>query len=52
MSNPPSPVSKSRLPGKSFLFEKLVPASLLLLGVVTLVLILFALGVLLGLVRF
>ena len=49
----PSPVpSKSRLPQKSFFFEKIVPASLITLGVVTVALILFALGVLLGLIRF
>jgi len=47
----PSP-SKSRVPERSLLFEKIVPASLVALGVITAVLILFALGILLGLVRF
>jgi len=37
---------------KSLAFEKLVPASLIVLGIVMVVLILFAVGVLLGLIRF
>jgi hypothetical protein len=52
MSNPSRPASKSRLPERSFLFERLVPASLIAFGILTVVLILFALGVLLGLIRF
>ncbi|HEY5983095.1 MAG TPA: hypothetical protein VIU38_06440 [Anaerolineales bacterium] len=43
---------KSRLPQNSFLFEKLVPALMIGLGLVTIVLILFAAGVLLGLIQF
>jgi hypothetical protein len=52
MSNPLPPKSKSRLPERSFLFEKIVPASLIVLGIVTAVLIVFAFGVLIGLIRF
>jgi hypothetical protein len=44
--------SKSHMPKDSFLFEKIVPASLVVMGIVTLGLILFAAGVLLGLVKF
>ena len=43
---------KSHMPKDSFLFEKVVPAALILMGIVTLGLILFAAGVLLGIVRF
>lgn len=42
----------SHIPRDSFLFEKLVPISLIVLGVITLGLILFATGVLLGIVKF
>ena len=44
--------SKSHMPKDSFLFEKVVPASLVVMGIVTLGLILFAAGILLGLVKF
>ena len=44
--------SKSHMPKDSFFFEKVVPASLAVMGIVTLALILFAAGVLLGLVKF
>ena len=44
--------SKSRLTERSFVFEKIIPAMLILLGAIMLVLILFALGVLLGVIRF
>lgn len=44
--------SKSHMPKNSILFEKLVPISLILMGVITVGLILFAAGVLLGLVKF
>ena len=43
---------RSRAPGDSVLFEKVVPVLLVSLGIVMLVLILFAFGVLLGLIRF
>ena len=40
------------MPKDSFLFEKAVPGMLILLGVITLGLILFAGGVLLGIIQF
>ena len=52
MSNPTQPHDKSRIPGNSTFFEKIIPALLILMGVVTVVLILLAAGVLLGLIRF
>ena len=42
---------KSRMPGNSLIFERVVPALLILMGILTLVLILFAAGVLLGLIH-
>ena len=44
--------SKSRMPENSVLFEKIVPAALALMGILTVVLILFAAGVLLGIIQF
>lgn len=44
--------SKSHMPKNSFFFEKVVPVSLAVMGIVTLGLIVFAAGVLLGLVKF
>jgi hypothetical protein len=44
--------SKSHMPKNSIFFEKVVPASLLVMGIITLGLILFAAGVLLGIVKF
>ena len=46
------PNSTSHIPEKSFLFEKIVPASLIIFGIITLGLILFAAGVLFGIVKF
>lgn len=43
---------KSRVPKNSVLFERIIPALLVLMGVVTVVLILFAAGVLLGFIHF
>jgi hypothetical protein len=43
---------KSHMPSDSLLFERIVPVILAVLGIVTLVLILFAAGVLLGIVPF
>lgn len=43
---------KSHMPKNSILFEKIIPISLLVMGVITVGLILFAAGVLLGLVKF
>ena len=44
--------SKSRIPENSVLFEKVIPAALIFMGILTVVLILFAAGVLLGFVQF
>jgi len=44
--------SKSHMPENSVLFEKIVPAALISMGVLTVILILFAAGVLLGIVQF
>jgi hypothetical protein len=51
MTNPPRTV-KSHIPPHSFLFEKIVPISLIVMGIVTVGLMLFAAGVLLGIVHF
>lgn len=42
----------SRVPKNSMLFERIIPALLVLMGVLTIVLILFAAGVLLGIIHF
>ena len=44
--------SKSRMPESSVLFEKIIPASLVGMGILMVLLILFAAGVLLGIVQF
>ena len=44
--------SKSHMPENSVLFEKIVPAALISMGILTVILILFAAGVLLGIVHF
>jgi hypothetical protein len=44
--------NKSHIPKKSFLFERVVPAALIVLGIVTIGLMVFAVGVLLGFVKF
>ncbi|MFN2236871.1 MAG: hypothetical protein ACK2U1_21795 [Anaerolineales bacterium] len=46
------PTGKSRMPKDSVLFDKVIPASLIFMGILTVVLILFAAGVLLGIVQF
>jgi len=46
------PRSKSRMPENSVFFEKIIPVVLVIMGVVTIGLILFAAGVLLGFVSF
>lgn len=43
---------KSHAPQNSILFERLIPALLIGMGVLTVVLILFAAGVLLGIIHF
>ena len=44
--------SKSHIPENSFLFEKIIPAALIFLGMIMLGLILFAMSLLLGIVHF
>ena len=45
-------LTRSHMPPNSLFFEKVIPIALLLMGIVTVALILFAAAVLLGLVRF
>ena len=45
-------IKKSHMPKDSILFEKIIPVALILLGVITIGLMVFAAGVLLGFVRF
>lgn len=52
MTNPVRTNSKSHMPENSVLFEKIIPASLMILGIIMVGLILFAAGVLLGIVHF
>ena len=52
MGNENRSTGKSRVPKNSVLFEKLVPALLILMGILTVVLIGFAAGVLLGFIHF
>jgi hypothetical protein len=54
-TNPPTSFpknDKSRVPENSVLFEKVVPALLIIMGIIAAALILFAAGVLLGIVHF
>ena len=52
MGNQIHTVSKSHIPKDSLFFEKIVPISLIVLGLITLGLIIFAAGVILGIVHF
>ena len=52
VSKHPPTTSKSRMPENSVLFEKVIPATLVFMGILTLTLILFAMGVLLGVIQF
>ncbi len=52
MGNENRVTGKSRVPKNSVLFEKVVPALLILMGVLTIVLIGFAAAVLLGFIHF
>jgi len=52
MENQTSMKSKSHMPKNSLFFEKIVPVSLITMGVVMLGLIIFAAGVILGIVHF
>lgn len=44
--------TKSHIPQNSIFFEKIVPIALIIMGIVTLGLMIFAAGVLLGVVHF
>lgn len=52
MENQTNMKSKSHMPKDSLFYEKIVPISLITMGVITLGLILFAAGVILGVVHF
>lgn len=52
MATQPLPKFKSHIPQNSILFDKIIPIALILMGVITLGLMLFAAGVLLGIVHF
>jgi hypothetical protein len=43
---------KSHMPQKSLFFEKIVPILLIIMGIIMVALVLFAAGVILGVVRF
>ena len=43
---------KSHMPKNSLMFEKIIPILLILMGILTVALILFAAAVLLGIIRF
>jgi len=47
-----APHPPSRIPKGSVFFEKIVPVLLVVMGILTIGLILFALGILLGLIQF
>jgi hypothetical protein len=51
MANLSTPV-KTHIPKDSLLFEKIIPALLIFFSLLTVLLILFAAGVLLGLIKF
>ena len=52
MPNETHTTEKSHMPKDSLLFEKIIPASLIVMGIITVLLILFAAGVLLGFIHF
>ena len=52
MNSQPGSNSKSHIPKGSIFFERIVPATLIVMGLIMLGLILFAVGVLLGIVNF
>ena len=51
-SAPARRTDRSRAPDHSVVFEKIIPALLILMGIVTVVLILFAAGILMGIIHF
>lgn len=52
MSDQTRTIGKSHIPPHSFLFERIVPISLIVMGIIMVGLVLFAAGVLIGIVRF
>ncbi len=52
MGNEDRNTGKSRAPKDSIMFEKVIPVLLIGMGVLTVILILFAAGILLGLIHF
>lgn len=52
MSDQPRTIGKSHIPPNSFFFEKIIPIALIAMGVITVGLVIFAAGVLLGIVQF
>jgi len=52
MSSQTPTTQKSHAPEHSMLFERIIPMLLILMGILTVALILFAAGVLLGVVHF
>ena len=52
MTSQTQPIPKSHMPQNSVLFEKIIPITLIVLGVITVALMVFAAGVVLGIVRF
>jgi hypothetical protein len=52
MADQISKPTKVHMPKDSYFFEKIIPALLILLGIVMAILILFAAGVLLGIIHF
>jgi hypothetical protein len=48
----PAPPNSSRIPENSAFYQKIVPALLISMAVITVILILFAIGILVGIVSF
>ena len=51
-SAPAPRTDRSHAPENSLLFEKIIPALLIVMGIITVALILFAAGVLMGIIHF
>lgn len=49
---PNDPRKRSRIPQGSLLFEKVIPVLLVVMGILMFLLVLFAVGVLTGVIRF
>lgn len=52
MSDQTRTIGKSHIPSNSFLFEKIVPIALIVMGIIMVGLVMFAAGVLIGIVQF